>query len=157
MTGTVFGRLAFAAASAAFLAAAVAAQQTTAPPPTAAPASSAEPSAKNLKVLPMGIPRQNLIGVMQMMSSSLGVKCTFCHVGQSRETMDFASDAMKEKLVARAMLDMVRRINEQDFKVTEWSKSKVTCYTCHRGAAHPLTAAPKPGETPPPVEHRHEG
>ena len=151
MTGAVFGRWAFAAASAAFLAAAVAAQQT-ATPPAAAPK---EEQATNLKVLPMGIPRQNLIGVMQMMSSSLGVKCTFCHVGQTRETMEFASDAKKEKLVARAMLDMVRRINEQDFKVTDFSKSKVTCYTCHRGAPHPLTAAPKPGEKP--AEHKHEG
>ena len=147
--------MAFAAASAAFLAAAVAAQQTT--PPPVAPPTSAEPSAKNLKVLPMGIPRQNLIAVMQMMSSSLGVKCTFCHVGQSRETMDFPSDAKKEKLVARQMLDMVRRINEQEFKVADFSKSKVTCYTCHRGAPHPLTAAPKPGEKPKPAEHKHEG
>ena len=154
MTGAVIGRLAFAAASAAFLAAAVAAQQT-AKPQAAAPPSTAEPSATNLKILPMGIPRQNLIGVMQMMSASLGVKCTFCHVGQSRETMDFASDAKKEKLAARAMLDMVRRINEQEFKVTDFSKSKVTCYTCHRGAPHPLTAAPKPGEKP--AEHKHEG
>jgi hypothetical protein len=156
MTGAVFGRWAFAAASAAFLAAAVAAQQTTAPPQAAAPSVAVDPnSAKNLKVLPMGIPRQNLIGVMQMMSASLGVKCTFCHVGQSQATMDFASDAKKEKLVARAMLDMVRRINEQEFKVTDFSKSKVTCYTCHRGAPHPLTAAPKPGEKP--AEHKHEG
>jgi len=156
MTGAVFGRWAFATASAVFLAAAVAAQQTAAPPLTAAPPSaSTEPSATNLKVLPMGIPRQNLIGVMQMMAGSLGVKCNFCHVGETRETMDFASDAKKEKLVARAMLDMVRRINEQEFKVTDFSKSKVTCYTCHRGAPHPLTAAPKPGEKP--AEHKHEG
>jgi hypothetical protein len=153
MTGAAIGRWAFAAASAAFLAAAVAAQQTaTSLPPVASPAT-AEPSAKNLKVLPMGIPRQNLIGVMQMMAGSLGVKCNFCHVGQTRETMDFASDAKKEKLVARAMLDMVRRINEQEFKVTDFSKSKVTCYTCHRGAPHPLTAAPKPDEKP--AEHKH--
>jgi hypothetical protein len=153
MTGAVFGRWAFAAASAAFLAAAVAAQQTP-PPPPASPPASAEPSAKNLKVLPMGIPRQNLIGVMQMMSSSLGVKCNFCHVGETRETMDFASDAKREKLVARQMLEMVRRINEQEFKVADFSKSKVTCYTCHRGAPHPLTAAPKPGEKP--AEHKHD-
>jgi len=153
MTGAVIGRWAFAAASAAFLAAAVAAQQTTSPP--AATPAPAEPSAKNLKVLPMGIPRQNLIGVMQMMAGSLGVKCNFCHVGETRETMDFASDEKKEKLVARAMLDMVRRINEQEFKVTDFSKSKVTCYTCHRGAPHPLTVAPKPGEKP--AEHKHKG
>ena len=153
MTRLNLGRLAFAAASAAFLAAAVAAQQPApvAAPPPAAPAS----QFKNLKILPPGIPRQNLIGVMQMMSSSLGVKCTFCHVGQSPQTMDFPSDAKKEKQVARMMLNMVRRINEEDFKVADFSKSKVTCYTCHRGAAHPLTAAPKPGDKPAP--HKHSG
>ena len=155
MTGVAFGRMAFAAASAAFLAAAVAAQQPTAPP-AAAPAK-AEPPLVNLKVLPMGIPRQNLIAVMQMMSGSLGVKCTFCHVGTSRETMDFPSDAKKEKQTARMMLAMVRRINEEDFKIADFSKSKVTCYTCHRGAPHPLTAPPKPGEQVPPAEHKHDG
>ena len=155
MTGTKFGRLALAAASAAFLAAAVAAQQPV-PPAAPAPAPAAPVSEfKNLKILPAGIPRQNLIGVMNMMSSSLGVKCTFCHVGQSKETMDFPSDAKKEKQAARMMLAMVRRINEEDFKVTEFSKSKVTCYTCHRGAPHPLVAPPKPGEKP--AEHKHSG
>ncbi|HET9355591.1 MAG TPA: c-type cytochrome [Sphingomicrobium sp.] len=153
MTRLNLGRLALAAASAVFLAAAVAAQQTAAPPPVPAPAPASE--FKNLKILPAGIPRQNLIGVMQMMSSALGVKCTFCHVGTSPKTMDFPSDAKVEKQTARMMLEMVRRINEQDFKVTEFSKSKVTCYTCHRGAPHPLKAPPKPGEKP--AEHKHSG
>ena len=144
------GRLALVAASAAFLAAAVAAQQPAAPATPPPPAAS---EFKNLKILPAGIPRQNLIGVMQMMSTALGVKCTFCHVGTSRETMDFASDAKKEKEIARMMLLMVRRINEQDFKVENFSQSKVTCYTCHRGAPHPLTAPPKPGDKPAPHKH----
>ena len=145
------GRLALAAASAAFLAAAVAAQQPAAPAP---PPAAAKPSEfKNLKILPAGIPRQNLIGVMQMMSSSLGVECSFCHVGTSRATMDFASDAKREKNVARMMLTMVRRINEEDFKVASFTQSKVTCYTCHRGAPHPLTTPPKPGDKPAPHKH----
>jgi len=154
MTGVAIGRTAFAAASAAFLAAAVAAQQTAAP---TAPPPKAEAPAVNLKVLPMGIPRQNLIAVMQMIAASLGVKCTFCHVGNSRETMDFPSDAKKEKQTARMMLAMVRRINEEDFKIQDFSKSKVTCYTCHRGAPHPLTAPSKEGEPAKPAEHKHDG
>ena len=154
MTGVAIGRMAFAAASAAFLAAAVAAQQPSAP---AAAPPKAEPPLVNLKVLPMGIPRQNLIAVMQMMAGSLGVKCTFCHVGTSRETMDFPSDAKKEKQTARMMLAMVRRINEEDFKIADFSKSKVTCYTCHRGSPHPLTSPPKEGEPPKAAEHKHEG
>ena len=37
---------------------------------------------------------------------------------------------------------MTRRLNEQDFMVTDFTQSKVTCHTCHRGSAEPLTAAP---------------
>lgn len=154
MTWLSPGRMALAAASAAFLAAAVAAQQTAPAPARAAPpAAPAKSEFKNLKILPAGIPRQNLIGVMQMMSTALGVKCTFCHVGTSRETMDFASDAKKEKETTRMMMAMVRRINEEDFKVASFTQSKVTCYTCHRGAPHPLTAPPKPGDKPAPHKH----
>ena len=83
---------------------------------------------------------------MRGFTASLGVKCTFCHVGQDgkRETMDFASDANPHKDIARRMMAMTRRLNEQDFMVTDFTQSKVTCYTCHRGAAEPLTAAPAP-------------
>lgn len=95
----------------------------------------------NLKVLPAGIPRDNLMALMRGMSAALGVECSHCHVGQ-KGAMDFASDARREKNIARAMMLMVRRINEQDLKVTDWSQSKVTCYTCHRGAVEPLTAPP---------------
>ncbi len=106
---------------------------------------------RNLKVLPPEIPQERLLSIMRNYTASLGVKCTFCHVGVEgkRETMDFASDANKHKLIARTMMTMTRRINEQDLGVTDFTKSKVTCYTCHRGAARPLTAAPSPTDTPP--------
>ncbi|MES2903591.1 MAG: c-type cytochrome [Pseudomonadota bacterium] len=111
---------------------------------------------KNLKVLPSDIPHDRLIAIMRNYSASLGVKCTFCHVGVEgkRETMDFASDANKHKLIARTMMTMTRRINEQDMGVTDFTKSKVTCYTCHRGAARPLTASPSATDTPP-APHKH--
>ena len=57
-------------------------------------------------------------------------------------TFDFASDAKKEKLVARKMLTMVHRINSEDFGVKDFKDVKVTCFTCHRGATKPLTAPP---------------
>jgi hypothetical protein len=94
-----------------------------------------------LKVLPADIPRPQLIATMKVFAQSLGVRCTFCHVGEEGH-MDFASDAKKEKLIARKMLTMVRQINEQNFGVTDMSKAKVTCFTCHRGSEHPLTAPP---------------
>ena len=57
---------------------------------------------------------------MKFFAQSLGVRCTFCHVGiegQPLSTFDFASDAKKEKLTARKMLVMVHRINSQDFGI----------------------------------------
>ncbi|QIK77911.1 c-type cytochrome [Sphingomonas piscis] len=119
------------AASAGALAFSVAAAQ-----PTGAP-----PAPKNLQVLPKDMPRPQLMEVMKTFSSALGVKCTHCHAG-TPPTMDFASDAKKEKQIARAMMRMVHRINTQDLGVKDMSQMKVTCFTCHRGATKPLTAAP---------------
>ena len=115
--------------------------------PPVATATPAKPSAfKNLKIFPAEIPRDRLIAIMKGYTVSLGVKCTFCHVGVEgkRETMDFASDANPRKDIARTMMAMTRRLNEQDFAVKDFTQLKVGCYTCHRGAAKPLTAAPDP-------------
>jgi photosynthetic reaction center cytochrome c subunit len=67
--------------------------------------------------------------------------CTYCH-GQD----GFASDAMYTKKVARVMIAMTQRANE------EWgdkhtAPTGVTCYTCHRGQPVPeyvWTKAPTP-------------
>lgn len=119
---------------------------TTSPPPAGAPF-------KNLQVFPKDIARPQLLANMKFFSQSLGVRCTFCHVGvegQPPSTYDFPSDAKKPKLTARKMLAMVHRINQQDFGVTDFNNAKVTCFTCHRGSQHPLTspAAPTPGAAP---------
>ena len=123
---------------------------------TAPPAMSfADPPHKNLKVLPQDMPAQQLIGTMKLFSQSLGVRCTYCHVGEEGKPLssfDFASDAKDKKLIARKMLAMVHRINEQDFDVHDFANVKVTCFTCHRGSTKPLTA-PLPGSpniVPPP-------
>jgi len=139
-------KLALAAGCAAFLAAVATAQAPT--PPAAGPMS---PPYKNLQVLPKDISREQLVGNMKFFAQSLGVRCTHCHVGaegQPLSTFDFASDAKPAKLVARKMLAMVHRINEQDFGVKDFKDVKVTCYTCHRGSTKPLTAPPPP-EVPP--------
>ena len=106
----------------------------------------AKPHAANathpgLQVLPKDIPHERLTEIMKGFSSALGVKCTHCHV-KTGDKMDFASEEKKEKQTARAMMLLVKRINEQDFGVRDWKDTKVTCYTCHRGAVKPLTAAP---------------
>jgi len=137
----------FLAASAGLFGLSVASAQGGSPPQLAF----ANPPHKNLKVLPQDISGPQLVSTMKFFSQSLGVRCTFCHVGaegQPLANFDFASDAKPEKRTARKMLAMVHRINSDDFGVTDFSKVKVTCFTCHRGAQHPLTA-PAAEATPP--------
>ena len=128
----------------------VAAAQVPAP---ASPPPFAVPPFKNLKVFPKDISRADLLSNMKFFAQSLGVRCTHCHVGEEGKplsTFDFASDAKRTKLTARKMLAMVHRINSQDFGVTDSSKVKVTCYSCHRGARKPLTEPPPAAAPPPP-------
>ena len=128
----------------------VAAAQTAPPAQPQAP-----PPPKNLKVFPKDISRPELIANMKFFAQSLGVRCTYCHVGEEGQPLssfDFASDAKEKKLTARKMLVMVHRINEQDFNVHDFNQVKVTCFTCHRGSTKPLTAPPPgaPNTVPPP-------
>ena len=119
-------------------------------PPPSLPAPSfapfAQPPYKNLKIFPQDVTRAQLLSNMKFFAQSLGVRCTFCHVGEEGKplsTFDFASDAKDKKLTARKMLAMAHRINTQDFGVADESKLKVTCFTCHRGSNHPLIAPPE--------------
>jgi hypothetical protein len=134
MTGIRKSTAALAAASAIFIAAAAWAHD---------PAKPTAMQHPGLQVLPKEIPHDRLMAVMQGFTKALGVKCSHCHVGEQGK-MDFASEAKKEKQIARSMMLMVKRINEQDFAVKDWKDTKVTCYTCHRGAVKPLTEAPPP-------------
>ena len=105
----------------------------------------ANPPHKNLKVYSADMPRAQLLANMRLFSQSLGVRCTHCHVGtegQPLSTFDFASDAKPAKEMARKMLLMTRRINSQDFGVTDFANVKVTCYTCHRGSTKPVAMPP---------------
>jgi hypothetical protein len=121
----------------------------------------ADPPHKNLKILPADISRMQLLSTMKFFSQSLGVRCTFCHVGtegQPPSTFDFASDAKDSKGTARDMMRMVQQINGSLVAATGLPDAKVTCFTCHRGSKRPATdippasaptAAPGPAAPPP--------
>ena len=106
------------------------------------------PAPANLQVLPKDMERAHLIGLMKDFTIALGVKCTHCHVGADGK-MDFASDAKKEKEIARAMLLMVLALNRDTFKVTDMKQAKVTCFTCHQGGLKPAIAPLPKAENPP--------
>jgi hypothetical protein len=89
----------------------------------------AEEQFKNIQAL-KGIPAEQLIPAMQFISASLGVECEFCHVHEK-----FDSDDKKPKKIARQMITMVLDIDKNNFE----GRLEVTCYTCHRGAAVPVS------------------
>jgi len=102
---------------------------------------------KNIQVL-KGVPESQLVPVMNYMSASLGVHCTYCHVNKDGN-WDFASDEKGEKKSAREMITMVTSINKTTFK----GNPEVSCYTCHRGrtsVAHTLSL-PMPTPEPRPT------
>jgi hypothetical protein len=121
------------------------------PPPspalTAQPPPFAVPPFKNLKVFPQDVSRADLLSTMKFFSQSLGVRCTFCHVGEEGKplsTFDFPSDAKPNKAIARDMLRMADRLNEKDLPaIGGLLDPKITCYTCHRGSTKPATSPPE--------------
>jgi hypothetical protein len=113
-------------------------------PPAAAQMGPMEPP-KNLKVLPKDMPRPEVIKIMRGFTTSLGVRCDFCHVeppgprGPGSPPQDFASDEKENKNKARLMMKMAAAING-DFltKLEEGDDPpKVMCETCHHGQKEP--------------------
>lgn len=88
-----------------------------------------QPKFKNLQVL-KDVPPDQLIPAMQFISASLGVECEFCHVRDA-----FDKDDKKSKQTARTMIQMVLALNAGQFH----GERAVTCYTCHRGSAKPVS------------------
>jgi hypothetical protein len=95
------------------------------------PPKMAEAVFKNIQVF-KGVPAPELMNAMRSFTRSLGVRCTFCHVEGA-----FDKDDKREKQTARKMISMARQINTDNFG----GNMRVTCWTCHRGATEPESAA----------------
>jgi hypothetical protein len=92
---------------------------------------------KNIQVL-KGMPDSQLLPVMHIMRTSLGVRCDYCHVAENGK---YWMDDKPAKLVARKMLQMVFDINKNNFD----GKTLVSCNSCHRGSTKPV-AVPAIGQ-----------
>jgi photosynthetic reaction center cytochrome c subunit len=100
--------------------------------PVAAEAASADgPKAsqvyQNVKVLgdlSVGQFNRQMAAITQWVAPDQG--CAYCH-----NVQNFADDSMYTKVVARRMIEMTQKVN-QDWK-THVADTGVTCYTCHRG------------------------
>jgi hypothetical protein len=88
---------------------------------------------KNVRVL-KGIPLDDFMGTMGVMSASVGFDCSECHIGAGTDKVDWAADNPK-KVTARRMVLMVAAINRDNFG----GQQMVTCWTCHHGRDHPAT------------------
>ncbi|MGE0813841.1 MAG: c-type cytochrome [Vicinamibacterales bacterium] len=101
----------------------------------------------NLQVLPRDTPPREVVAMMRGFSIGLGVRCQYCHVGREGlplDQFDFAADTVAPKQTARVMMRLVRTINDELAKAHP-AAARVTCFTCHRGAEHPLHAPAPPG------------
>jgi photosynthetic reaction center cytochrome c subunit len=88
---------------------------------------------KNIQVL-KGIPVDDFMDTMGIMSAALGFDCNECHVGAGTDTVKWEADTAKKR-TARRMTLMVAAINKNNFG----GRQVVTCWTCHRGRDIPVT------------------
>ena len=102
---------------------------------------------ENIQVFPEDIEVRQLIGIMRGFTGALGVRCTYCHVGEEDQpisTYDFPSDEKVTKEKARVMVRMLQHINGEhlaELPVDSADRLVVQCATCHRGQPRPLTLA----------------
>ncbi len=87
----------------------------------------AETVFKNIQVL-KGIPVDDFMDTMGIMSAALGFDCVECHIGAGTDTVKWEADTDKKR-TARRMTLMMAAINKTNFG----GRQVVTCWTCHRG------------------------
>jgi hypothetical protein len=90
-----------------------------------------EKAFKNIQAL-KGIPVDDFMGTMGLMSAALGFDCSECHTGAGTDKVDWAYDTPR-KIIARRMVKMVATINHDNFGGSQ----VVTCWTCHRSRDRP--------------------
>ncbi len=88
---------------------------------------------KNVQVL-KGIPVDDFIGTMGIMSAALGFDCSECHLNAGTDKVDWAADNPR-KVISRKMVVMMQAINKDNFS----NRQVVTCWSCHHGRDRPST------------------
>jgi len=69
---------------------------------------------------------------MGMIAASLGMTCSDCHTSRDIGWEEYAEETPLKR-TARGMIEMVDRINREEFGGLPF----VTCYSCHRGSPRP--------------------
>ncbi len=108
-----------------------------------------KPVYKNLKVLSKKISDENMDFVMESFGVQLGVNCVFCHpstkIGNDF-SIDYVTDKLENKRIARDMLRMTMQLNKKYFNIkltrTMTNRGVIWCKTCHHGIPVPILPAP---------------
>jgi photosynthetic reaction center cytochrome c subunit len=87
---------------------------------------------KNVQVL-KGIPVDDFLQTMGMMSAAASQDCAGCHEGAGTQFVKWEVDTPR-KVTARRMVSMMTAINRDNFG----GRQVVTCWTCHRGRDRPV-------------------
>jgi Photosynthetic reaction centre cytochrome C subunit len=106
-----------------------------------------KPDWKNVRVLPKNIDEDELERIMIQYDKGLGVTCSHCHPNTKPDVfprrVDFASEELPEKGIARDMIRMTEKINKKyfnyknDYSLYSFINAPINCNTCHRGLTKP--------------------
>lgn len=107
---------------------------------------------QNYKVFPKDFPAKKLSAVMRGFTRALGVRCTYCHVGEEGKPLssyDFVSDVKPNKDRAREVYLMLGDINGHLQKLQPSGDRRINmwCQTCHEGRPRPATLEEELGES----------
>lgn len=122
-----------------------AARQSRQPPASAPEDTPVELTRKNIQVL-QGLKESQLFGTMNLVADALGVRCDYCHVTEGDKWI-WDRDDKPTKIAARRMIRLTLDLNRTTFN----GATKITCYSCHRGA---VTVSGVPAIPPPPAPPR---
>jgi hypothetical protein len=89
---------------------------------------------KSVQIL-KGIPVDTFFETMGMFASAMGNDCTFCHVKDAYFDKTAFAQVTPRMLRARQMLTMMNDLNDRYFA----GRTRVTCFTCHRGSQAPVS------------------
>lgn len=116
----------------------------------ARPPEEEKPVYKNLKVLSKKISDRDMDYVMESFGVQLGVNCLFCHPSTQigyQFTIDYVTDKLENKRIARNMLRMTMRLNKKYFNIklnrAMTTRGRIWCKTCHYGKPVPILPLPK--------------
>jgi hypothetical protein len=106
-----------------------------------------KPEWKNLKVIPKNTDEDQMERIMHQYTRQLGVTCSYCHPdtkpGIIPVMVDFVTDEIPKKEVARKMMRMTDKLNRKyfdyknDYGYESFKNIIISCNTCHRGIPKP--------------------